>query len=245
MYHARHDWIHHENQMHRRHWVCFQDCNRSFATQSSFLRHLHDSHNAWLEKKQTSLILTLSERPKEETAVDSCPLCPMTLSLSLLYLHIAQHLEQLSLFVLFPYSADDDTQDASDASDQAQDHRSNDANDVMEGNSGGSDSDIVDMTGSPESMPLASEDDPGWDSLFDNNRAQLPLEQPDAIISHLQDQQHGQMQAASTSDTDNRTRSHDRQFFVDYNASMHTLRGGYDQHRRRSDAPEPEESSYL
>lgn len=60
-----------------------------------------------------------------EETVDRCPLCPTNLPLVNLYPHVAQHLEQLSLFVLSSYAEDPErTEEGSDASDKAHDDRS-------------------------------------------------------------------------------------------------------------------------
>lgn len=68
----------------------------------------------------------------DETTIDRCPLCPTAMPLSQLYLHIAQHLEQLALFVLFLYTGETNTEDGSNASDQAQIHRNDGSDDFFE-----------------------------------------------------------------------------------------------------------------
>lgn len=80
-----------------------------------------------------SVTLTLSERPMAGDTIERCSLCPTNLPLTELYPHIAQHLEQLSLFVLSCHV--DDTQESnqgSNISDQARDDQSSRFNDLTD-----------------------------------------------------------------------------------------------------------------
>ena len=124
-YHAKQDLIHHETQVHKRQWSCPEGCQEIFATQKSLAQHLRVEHSENLIETRMSLLLFLSEHPMSETTMEPCPLCPTNLPLTELYTHVAQHLEQLSLFVLPSYAEDSgDSLDGSDASHQARNDRS-------------------------------------------------------------------------------------------------------------------------
>lgn len=62
--------------------------------------HLLNDHSADITEEQLPLLLTLSERPVDEDAIFGCPLCPDELYLNRLDAHIAEHLEEISLFAL-------------------------------------------------------------------------------------------------------------------------------------------------
>lgn len=99
-YHARHAWIHHETQVHRRQWVCPGPCNKVFGHRGHMAQHLCIDHQEQFTDEQIPLVLTLSESSLNDDVIESCPLCPVRLSLVRLHAHIAEHLEQISLFVL-------------------------------------------------------------------------------------------------------------------------------------------------
>ncbi|KAH6642845.1 hypothetical protein C7974DRAFT_372708 [Boeremia exigua] len=133
LYHARHDWIYHENQMHRRQWACSDDCHQAFQDPQSFITHLRNSHSEMVLGDQLPLILTLSERPMSDEKIESCPLCPTNMPLSRLFSHVAQHLEQLSLFVLS--FSNSDAEGGSEASHQAEDDHGGNFHGVSEDSS--------------------------------------------------------------------------------------------------------------
>lgn len=170
---------------------------------------MHAKHPGRVNHGQLSFLLTLSERPVDDESIDRCPLCPMTLSLPRLYAHIAQHLEHLSLFVLFSYVEDGDTQNGSNASDQAQDHRSDKL---------GSFSELSDTAGQHEisfsgsyldrsaadflESDHISENTPDWADLLSGTPTILSSDRDDPILFHLQKTQYGQAEAKTISDTE-------------------------------------------
>lgn len=176
---------------------------------------MHANHPGRVNDGQLSFLLTLSERSVDDESIDRCPLCPMTLSLPRLYAHIAQHLEHLSLFVLFSYAEDGDTQNGSIASDQAQDHCS----DKSGGFSG-----LSDTGGQHETIfsasyldrsaadfleiDHASEDTPDWADLLSGTPTILPSDRDDPILLHLQKNQCEQAEVKTISDTELGTQLH-------------------------------------
>ena len=99
-YLTRHDWIYHEQQMHRRQWVCSGDCQQKFPTKDCMIEHLHSAHSSSPPQHQLPMLIEMSERPIDEDEILPCPLCPSEMYLSRLQPHLAEHLETISLFVL-------------------------------------------------------------------------------------------------------------------------------------------------
>jgi len=97
LYATRREWIYHEMQMHRRQWKC-RPCKDSFKTKEAMASHLRSSHPEW-EERQLPAVLEVSEAPLDGSQ-QSCPLCQLPFSLSVLLRHVAGHMEQLALFVL-------------------------------------------------------------------------------------------------------------------------------------------------
>ncbi|KAF4454296.1 C2H2 type zinc finger domain protein [Fusarium austroafricanum] len=124
MYATRHDWIYHEMQMHRREWKC-QCCDVIFGTRNLMVDHLRSVHSDSLTT-QLSLLLDLSERPMDDNATMKCILCSGDLYLNRLLKHLAQHMEEIALFVL-PASSDDNDDVNSNAA------RKSRAEDINEG----------------------------------------------------------------------------------------------------------------
>ena len=76
--------------------------------------HLRTNHpRSWTEQ-QLSILLDMSEGPLDETQVLACPICPNELYLSRLLPHLADHMEEISLFVL-PSVSNGDKDDSSRA----------------------------------------------------------------------------------------------------------------------------------
>jgi hypothetical protein len=135
----------------------------------------------------------LSERPTSDDTVDACPLCPTNLSIPELYTHVAQHLEQLSLFVL-PNRVED-SEYASAGSVHAQDDRSNDKDDLSELSSMNSDQ-KPEITGHeedssyvkiPDVMP---EDIQKWTDILHGSKPQIKSDTPmDLVLLRLQYEQ--------------------------------------------------------
>ncbi|KAH7174588.1 uncharacterized protein B0J16DRAFT_348844 [Fusarium flagelliforme] len=105
MYATRHDWIYHEMQMHRRQWKC-QKCHVGFHNKISMADHLKKSHTE-SATSQLAIFLEMSERPLDDDYRMECVLCTSQLALSRLLDHLAQHMEEIALFVL-PSLSDED-----------------------------------------------------------------------------------------------------------------------------------------
>ncbi|KAF3002671.1 hypothetical protein E8E13_009674 [Curvularia kusanoi] len=122
------------------------------------------------------------------------------MSLSKLNPHIAQHLEQLSLFALSSHIDEVSTEDGTDASDQAQDRRSDDSENLSEDSNaastsresvGNHDPDLLDE-GNSEGAQLIFENVPDWDSMLSVTRAICQSDQPDQVLLDLQERQYPQ-----------------------------------------------------
>ncbi|KAK0710658.1 WD40-repeat-containing domain protein [Lasiosphaeris hirsuta] len=99
MYATRHEWIYHEMQMHRRQWTC-RDCYDVFDTQDMMADHLQDKHPASWTRHQLPVLIDMCETPLDDDRIVACPICPNELYLHRLLIHVADHMEEISLFVL-------------------------------------------------------------------------------------------------------------------------------------------------
>lgn len=122
MYATRHDWIYHEMQMHRRQWKC-QKCDISFHNKSSMADHLGEMHSESVTT-QLPILLEMSERPLDDDNRMNCILCLSQISLSRLLEHLAQHMEEIALFVL-PSLSDEDEDANSNAARLSRDQDQN------------------------------------------------------------------------------------------------------------------------
>ncbi len=107
LYVTRSDWIYHESQMHRRQWVCAGNCGEIRSTKDSMATHFRCSHSDSISESQIPIFLDICERPVELCETTACPLCLEDLSLLRLQTHIAEHMEEIALFVL-PNDLEDD-----------------------------------------------------------------------------------------------------------------------------------------
>ncbi|RBR25764.1 uncharacterized protein FIESC28_01446 [Fusarium coffeatum] len=123
MYATRHDWIYHEMQMHRRQWKC-QKCDVGFHAKRLMADHLMKSH-AESVTAQLTICLEMSERPLDDDHRMECVLCPSQLSLSRLLEHLAQHMEDIALFVLPSLSEEDEDANSNAARLSRDQHKNN------------------------------------------------------------------------------------------------------------------------
>jgi hypothetical protein len=93
--------------MHRRRWVCSGHCDLSFGTREAVEFHMREKHPETFTELQLPFIIDLCERPADLSENSLCPLCPAEMTLSKLQVHLATHLEELSLFVLPVHMGDD------------------------------------------------------------------------------------------------------------------------------------------
>jgi hypothetical protein len=104
---TRHEWVSHEQQMHRRKWICLELCEREFSTKAALEKHLVDQHTSDNETPVLSRVADMCERGIDATEQSSCPICRETMSLSRLQEHLATHLEEIALGVL-PVEVEED-----------------------------------------------------------------------------------------------------------------------------------------
>lgn len=97
MFDNRDDWFHHEMQAHRIEWGCGQDGHPQFGEQADFLAHMGTYHDVAVDKAQSTILLSMFERPKN-TQSGTCSLCLR--KAEHLKSHLAHHLEQTALFTL-------------------------------------------------------------------------------------------------------------------------------------------------
>ncbi|KAI8627280.1 hypothetical protein F5Y19DRAFT_443795 [Xylariaceae sp. FL1651] len=98
-YATRYDWIYHETQMHHRQWEC-PECSKVFQSKTAFNAHIsHDHGQRWTET-QLVILGDIRERAKNDTASSVCPFCSLDLLHHKLLEHMANHLEEISLFAL-------------------------------------------------------------------------------------------------------------------------------------------------
>jgi hypothetical protein len=103
---TRHDWIYHEQQMHRRKWICLSGCAKDLPSKASMVHHLLTKHSSTISERQVSTHADMCEREVNETESDFCLICREGMPTSRLYHHLATHMEELALFVL-PLIPDD------------------------------------------------------------------------------------------------------------------------------------------
>jgi len=90
-----------------RRWVCSGCCDLSFGTRDALEFHMREKHPETFTELQLPVIIDLCERPADPNENSLCPLCPAEMTLSRLQVHLATHLEELSLFVLPVHMSDD------------------------------------------------------------------------------------------------------------------------------------------
>ena len=97
MFDRRDEWFQHEIQSHRVEWRCGQEGHTGYTDQVAFLAHMGELHQATADSAQTSIFLSMFERPKMVTT-GTCCLCHR--EAENLKTHLAHHLEQIALFAL-------------------------------------------------------------------------------------------------------------------------------------------------
>jgi hypothetical protein len=107
-YLTRRDWKYHELQTHRRQCICKQH-DTTFSSQEAFSNHTLEQHIFSIPPNQLPVLVEMSERPMDDMTIVRCPLCPDERRLLTLHIHIAEHLEAISLFAL-PLNIDEDNQ---------------------------------------------------------------------------------------------------------------------------------------
>ena len=97
LFENRKEWYKHETQYHRLDWSCNTDGHPDFQSQSRFIRHMSASHGAHLDEKKLVILRAIFQRPSKRRSGD-CNLCGV--SAERLETHVANHLQQISLFAL-------------------------------------------------------------------------------------------------------------------------------------------------
>ncbi|KAI8632051.1 hypothetical protein F5Y19DRAFT_422956 [Xylariaceae sp. FL1651] len=107
LFSSRHEWKHHEFQVHRREYVCQRCWNRCTSREDMSI-HLQDHYEDPIPSAQMNIILDLCDRQADafDHNTESCILCGEEVSLSAWHDHVAGHMENISLFVL-PTPEDD------------------------------------------------------------------------------------------------------------------------------------------
>ncbi|KAI0415957.1 hypothetical protein F5X98DRAFT_206235 [Xylaria grammica] len=107
---SRHEWQHHEFQIHRREYVC-QRCRNRYTSRKDMLTHLQGHYGDSIPPDQMDIILDLCDRQVDPSNnhTESCILCGKECPLSEWHDHVAAHMEDLSIFVL-PAPEDDEGQ---------------------------------------------------------------------------------------------------------------------------------------
>ncbi|KAK6062727.1 hypothetical protein SCUP515_13088 [Seiridium cupressi] len=99
MFATRYDWVCHESQLHRRQWNC-QKCSAAFDSKEEFQGHLEQSHAGIWNGPQISILADMGEGPKSKAILSDCRFCLRSMPLKRMSNHVADHLEELSLFAL-------------------------------------------------------------------------------------------------------------------------------------------------
>lgn len=99
MYISRHEWLHHEQQMHQRSWMCWNGCEPIFKSAQLLRDHILHRHSGEFIESQLPVLLDMCERAADPDEKESCSLCGQRMNLTALRLHVASHLEDIALFV--------------------------------------------------------------------------------------------------------------------------------------------------
>ncbi|OQE34786.1 hypothetical protein PENCOP_c015G06953 [Penicillium coprophilum] len=101
LYVSRHDWMHHELQIHRRNYVC-KLCQKVYSSRKEISAHLREHYDESISPSQLGVILDLCNFQVDisENRKDRCLLCGEELLLGVLQGHLAAHMEDIALFVL-------------------------------------------------------------------------------------------------------------------------------------------------
>ncbi|KAJ6036183.1 hypothetical protein N7540_000462 [Penicillium herquei] len=114
LFDSRHDWFHHEMEVHRRQWSC-PFCGELFTKSHDLKVHTESSHRDSLKHIDQASVLAIASQPLGHIPASSCPLCDyeatlrsrigdfdstMTVTPAKFRSHLGHHLEQLALFVL-------------------------------------------------------------------------------------------------------------------------------------------------
>ncbi|OAL44535.1 hypothetical protein IQ07DRAFT_521615, partial [Pyrenochaeta sp. DS3sAY3a] len=108
-YESRHEWFHHESQVHRKWWECVDGCKQSFRSVDALKDHVRDEHADLANEERIDDLARTCERHDGLATESECPLCRVHLpSLTQLRRHLGKHHEELSLFALPSHMKDDD-----------------------------------------------------------------------------------------------------------------------------------------
>jgi hypothetical protein len=83
--------------MHRREWYC-KLCNLPISSRTAFQDHLEVKHSGLFIPTQLQVIIDRCERPSG--ANQQCPFCQIEVLQSHVHRHLAQHMQQIALFVI-------------------------------------------------------------------------------------------------------------------------------------------------
>ncbi|KAI3318819.1 hypothetical protein HD806DRAFT_511072 [Xylariaceae sp. AK1471] len=127
LFSSRHEWKHHEFQIHRREYVC-QRCQNRCASRREMSTHLQEHYGDSIPSAQMDIILDLCNRQVDpsDKNTEACILCREDISLSAWHDHVAAHMENLSLFVLPAPENDEEETEGSIISGKAEVLDSND-----------------------------------------------------------------------------------------------------------------------
>lgn len=92
--------------MHRKQWKC-QTCHEVCSSKSAFKTHLENFHSGLWNATQISILTETAEEPKSEASEHECHFCSQRMSLKRITAHIADHMEELSLFSLPKVDSDE------------------------------------------------------------------------------------------------------------------------------------------
>ncbi|KAJ5184564.1 hypothetical protein N7472_009404 [Penicillium cf. griseofulvum] len=113
LYVSRHDWMHHELQIHRRNYVC-KVCEKMCSSRKEMSAHLREHYDESISPSQLEVILDFCNRQVDilEYEKHSCLVCGEELLLPALQGHLAAHMEDIALFVLPNTNEEDDVGDS-------------------------------------------------------------------------------------------------------------------------------------
>ncbi|KAI1129557.1 hypothetical protein F5Y10DRAFT_238189 [Nemania abortiva] len=101
MFSSRHEWKHHEYQMHRREYMCDRCCFRS-TDRREMSMHLQECCGGNISPDEMNTLLDICNHPLDPSdgKAESCTLCGDVVPPAVWHDHVGAHMEYLSLLIL-------------------------------------------------------------------------------------------------------------------------------------------------
>jgi hypothetical protein len=124
---SRHEWFNHELHAHRAWWDCVDGCNEKFQSSNDLTEHIRRAHIELTIDGRQDVVVETRRRQVQTGSSAECVFCNAALnSLTLLRRHVGKHQEELALFSLPSYDADDNDENSNAGESDNEDHSEKD-----------------------------------------------------------------------------------------------------------------------